>query len=101
MMAARQTQLQIAESRFQDRRKSEGVAYLLWFFLGLVGGHRFYLGQPGYAIALICFGWMTFFIWPLADVFFIGRNLRYVNEEIRRQVYREHGIGTVPTNTLG
>jgi TM2 domain-containing membrane protein YozV len=24
--------------------KSKGIAYLLWFFLGWIGGHKFYLG---------------------------------------------------------
>lgn len=27
--------------------KSTGVAYLLWFFLGGIGAHRFYLGRTG------------------------------------------------------
>jgi hypothetical protein len=26
--------------------KSTGIAYLLWLFLGSVGGHKFYLGRP-------------------------------------------------------
>jgi predicted secreted protein len=26
--------------------KSTGIAYLLWLFLGGVGGHKFYLGRP-------------------------------------------------------
>jgi len=28
-------------------QKDVGVAYLLWFFLGAVGAHKFYLGQAG------------------------------------------------------
>ena len=27
---------------FENNKKSEGVAFLLWFFLGLFGAHRFY-----------------------------------------------------------
>jgi len=27
--------------------KSTGVAYLLWFFFGGIGAHKFYLGRPG------------------------------------------------------
>jgi TM2 domain-containing membrane protein YozV len=42
---------------FQAQKKSTGAAYLLWFFLGGLGGHRFYLGQTGTAITqLILFG---------------------------------------------
>jgi TM2 domain-containing membrane protein YozV len=33
------------------------VAYLMWFFLGLIGGHRFYLGHVGMGILyLFTFG---------------------------------------------
>ncbi len=32
--------------RFEAARKSVLVAYLLWFFLGWLGLHRFYLGYP-------------------------------------------------------
>ncbi|MCO6538789.1 MAG: NINE protein [Gilliamella sp.] len=32
--------------------KSKGVAYLLWFFLGMWGAHRMYCGK-----------WITGFIW--------------------------------------
>ena len=28
------------------KRRSYIVAYLLWFFLGVLGIHRFYLGRP-------------------------------------------------------
>lgn len=30
---------------YDARRKSPGVAYLLWLLLGLVGAHRFYTGR--------------------------------------------------------
>ena len=32
-------------SRPASGPKSMGVAYLLWFFFGTLGGHRFYLGR--------------------------------------------------------
>ena len=41
--------------------KSKWVALLLWFFLGGFGGHRFYVGDAGGAVAYIltsCLGWM-------------------------------------------
>jgi TM2 domain-containing membrane protein YozV len=34
--------------------KSKGVAFLLWLFLGLFGGHRFYLGKIGTGILYLC-----------------------------------------------
>lgn len=33
--------------------KSIGVAYLLWFFLGMLGAHRFYLGRTGTGITIL------------------------------------------------
>lgn len=71
---------------FDAGKKSSGLAYVLWFFLGGLGGHRFYLGRTGSAVAMLLmsiFGWMTvwflvgFFlliplgIWLLVDLFLI------------------------------
>lgn len=39
--------------RFEANRKSVLVAYLLWFFLGYFGVHRFYLGRTTSALALL------------------------------------------------
>lgn len=79
---------------YDANRKSTGVAYLLWFFLGGFGGHRFYLGQTGTAIAqllLLVLGWLTvvvvvgFFllaglgIWVLVDAFLIPGIVREQN----------------------
>jgi TM2 domain-containing membrane protein YozV len=33
--------------------KSTGVAYVLWFFFGGIGAHKFYLGRPGIGILYI------------------------------------------------
>lgn len=38
---------------YDANRKSVGVAYLLWFFLGSAGGHRFYTGKTGSAVAML------------------------------------------------
>jgi len=32
-------------TRYNTGPKSMGVAYMLWFFFGTLGGHRFYLGR--------------------------------------------------------
>lgn len=70
------TQLQ-----FQSQKKSAGVSYLLWFFLGGFGAHRFYLGRPVSAVAQLLlglFGWLPLFlgwgvlgIWWIVDAFLI------------------------------
>lgn len=72
---------------FEANKKSTGVAFLLWFFTGGVGGHRFYLGRTGSAVGqlvLSVLGWLTIWfmvgilflipvaIWLLVDVFLIS-----------------------------
>jgi|GEM_PF-273392 len=45
---------------FESGKKSTGVAYLLWFFTGGFGGHRFYMGLAGSAVfqlILTILGW--------------------------------------------
>ena len=60
---------------YSENSKSMGVAYLLWACFGLVGAHRFYLGQTKSGIAslllwLIPFiGWTILALWWLIDAF--------------------------------
>jgi len=72
---------------FESGKKSAGVAYLLWFFTGGLGGHRFYLGRTGSAVAqlvLSILGWLLMLaagvgllflaplgVWLLVDLFLI------------------------------
>ena len=73
---------------FESGKKSAGTTYLLWFFAGGLGGHRFYLGRTGSAVAQLCltvFGILTAVlivgflllaavgIWLLVDLFTIGK----------------------------
>jgi TM2 domain-containing membrane protein YozV len=38
---------------YDANKKSAGIAYLLWFFLGMLGVHRFYLGATGTGAAIL------------------------------------------------
>jgi TM2 domain-containing membrane protein YozV len=71
---------------FESSKKSTGIAYLLWFFTGGVGGHRFYMGRTQSAViqlVLAILGWSTIWfglgfiflaplgVWVLIDAFMI------------------------------
>ena len=51
--------------------KSKGIAYLLWFFLGVFSAHRFYLGKTGSGI-LYLFTFQLFGIGWIIDLFILG-----------------------------
>jgi TM2 domain-containing membrane protein YozV len=89
------------------REKGLGTAYLLWFFLGGLSVHRFYLGYsssgavqlslPLIGYALLASGSLTGLIftaaaglWILADGFMIPGMQRACNDRIRR-----HSVGLV------
>ena len=93
----------VAMMRYDAAKKSMGVAYLLWFFLGGFGGHRFYLGQTGSAVAMlvICIasivlslvfigllGFVVLGIWALVDAFLIPGMVRSFNNSLIDQIRR-------------
>src|SRR3954452_22836292 len=80
-----------AQSAYDDVKKSAGVAYAFWFFLGGFGAHRFYLGRKGLGIAmLLTLGGLG--VWALVDVFFIGGALRKANSEKKSQIFGQYGL---------
>ena len=83
------------------REKSTGVAYLLWFFVGGLSVHRFYLGFStsgaiqasllpiGYAMMIAgtlagALPLLASALWVLADAFMIPGLAREANDRIRR-----------------
>lgn len=63
------TQQQILiEQRVTNEAKSTGAAYLIWFFLGYLGVHRFYFGKTGSGIAMLILTVLGF----LTAVVFVG-----------------------------
>ena len=60
------------EQRVANEKKSAGAAYLLWFFLGFVSAHRFYLGKPVTAILqIVSYFFLIGFVWWFLDFFLI------------------------------
>jgi TM2 domain-containing membrane protein YozV len=87
----------LALMRFETNRKSVGVSYLLWFLLGLFGGHRFYNRRFGSAIAqlllsivglILSFAGVGFivlgivWIWIIIDLFLIPGMVKRHNSEL-------------------
>ena len=59
--------------------KSKVTAYLLWFFLGGIGAHKFYLNKPGMGILyILTFGLLG--IGWLVDLFTLGRQVDQYNQ---------------------
>ncbi|NKE46397.1 TM2 domain-containing protein [Roseomonas frigidaquae] len=72
--------------QYDSAKKSALLAYLLWFFLGYLGAHRFYLGRIGSGVAMLLIflvsfplvyvvigmlGYMFIGLWWLVDAFLI------------------------------
>lgn len=80
-----------AQSAYDAEKKEAGPAYLFWFFFGVFGGHRFYLGDTGVALGqLFTLGGLG--IWSFIDVFLIGGRVRQINAEKRREVFARYGL---------
>jgi TM2 domain-containing membrane protein YozV len=81
-------QLAMVQSEVNRKAKSKGIAYALWFFLGGLGGHRYYAGNIGMGIAMtLTLGGLGF--WALIDVFFIGKRIEQKNEELEYEVIQQ------------
>ncbi|GGG46004.1 hypothetical protein GCM10011374_05400 [Kocuria dechangensis] len=83
--------------------KSLALAYVLWFFLGWLGVHKFYLRQPiwgliylvlgglGWGMAGIGIGFLFLVPWALLmflDIFTMPFRTAIVNASIARSAYR-------------
>jgi TM2 domain-containing membrane protein YozV len=91
--------------RFENEKKSAGIALILCWVLGIFGGHRFYLGRPHavtmLVITLVSFplciviigfvGVLTTWIWMIADLYQVSRWAREYNTALLAKI--ESGQG--------
>ena len=76
---------------YDANRKSAVVAYVLWFFLGLFGGHNFYLKRIGVAVtqlvlSITVVGLLVTVVWVLIDAFLIPGWVRRQNNLLAVQL---------------
>jgi TM2 domain-containing membrane protein YozV len=76
---------------FEANKKTALVAYILWFFLGLLGGHNFYLKRTGIAVAqllltLTIVGAVITIVWVPVDAFLIPGWVRNQNNLLAAQL---------------
>lgn len=77
-------QLSMVDSELERKKKDKLIMYVLWFFTGGIGGHRYYLGDIGYAIGMtLTLGGFGF--WTLIDVFIIGKRLEVKTADLERE----------------
>lgn len=98
------TEQMLSEQRVTDDAKTSGVAYILWFFLGGLGAHRFYIGRPGSGLAIFALivlgvaltpspvGSLLLVIgvfWVVADLFLIPGMIHSQNDAVRENLLRQ------------
>jgi TM2 domain-containing membrane protein YozV len=94
-------------AQYDIEKKSLVVAYVLWFFLGYIGAHRFYLGRPFSGLIMLLlsgatllltflsfgilgFMWFVVGLWWLIDILLIpgmaaGSNTRIADRVFSRR----------------
>jgi TM2 domain-containing membrane protein YozV len=93
MMALTTNQMILIEQRVTNDAKSTGTAYLLWFFLGLLSGHRFYLGRPVSAILQVLSYFIVIgFVWWVVDAFLISGMIQEDKQKIRSRLMSDMSI---------
>lgn len=95
-------ELLILDSELHRQRKSTLIAYLLWFFLGGLGAHKFYLGRMAagvvyviiflsmWAIPLAVF---VLAIWWLVDLVTIPWQVRAYEERLEMDIIASLNAG--------
>ncbi len=76
-------QRQMFDQEYEKNSKSMLATYLLWFFLGGIGLHKFYLRKTGMGVLYIFTGGLFVIGW-LIDIFLIPSQVRQVNETIAK-----------------
>lgn len=87
-------ELLMLESEVKNRGKSMLVAYVLWYFLGLFGAHRFYMYRIATAVVMLVlsltiFGMVVTFIWWVIDAFLLHGWVKDRNRQLEAELIQE------------
>lgn len=91
-------------AQYDIEKKSLIAAYVLWFFLGYIGAHRFYLGRPlsGFimltlsavtllltfvSFGLLGFMWFVVGLWWLIDALLVPGMVSSSNRDVADRVF--------------
>ena len=80
-------QRDLFQQEFNENRKDAGNGMLIAFFLGGIGGHRFYLDETekGVLYLLFCWTFFTFVIGAL-EAFVMPLRVQNYNEELAKTI---------------
>lgn len=78
----------LIEQRVSNEMPSQTLAYVIWFFTALLGGHRFYLGRTGSGVGMLVLsitiaGLVVSLPWAIVDLFLIPGLVRERTDVIR------------------
>lgn len=82
-------ELSILQIELEKQGKNMTLAYVLWFFLGGIGIHRFYVGDTKTGILMLCLNWLTCGLWALIDAFFLHKKVHEVNEVVENDLINQ------------
>ena len=100
---------------FESRKKSIGVAYLIWLFFAGFGAHRFYAGRTASGLAMLLLsvaGWImvlfffNFFvlgaygIWVIVDAFLIPGMISDYNTRLATELGGGESLATAPSSAI-
>ncbi len=84
------TERMIIETRVASEAPSPTTAFLLWFLLGIVSAHRFYLGRPWTALLqIVSYFFLIGLLWWIVDAFLINGMIASRREALRWRLTQE------------
>ncbi len=78
-------QLRAVQKEFERRRKRPWVAWGLWLSTGILGTHRFYLGDKGGGLLLLCSAGGLGVLW-LLDAFTLRERIRRSCQAVEAEI---------------